>query len=118
MSFSRNWPGIAESTGTGPTNRVTTPGVVNRKLSVPQNSTIAKALPAAESLAENGRDAIRIAVAISSVPRPRATVVTLKMSYTQLISGLCSMSTRLSILMYLPNPIHAKISARPYLLIA
>ena len=48
MSLSRNCPGNAESTGTGPANRVTTPGVVNKKLNVPQNSTIAIALPIAD----------------------------------------------------------------------
>jgi len=64
----------------GPANRVTTPGVVNRKLSVPLNSTIAIALPSADNRAVNGRRQISIAATISSVPRPRATVLALNTS--------------------------------------
>jgi len=75
--LSRNCPGNAESTGTGPANRLTTPGVVNKKLNVPQNSTIAIALPIADSRADTGRLTIIIAATISSVPRPRATVLAL-----------------------------------------
>jgi hypothetical protein len=78
--LSKNWPGIAESTGIGPAIRLTTPGVVNKKLNVPQNSTIAIALPIAESRADTGRVTIRTAATISSVPNPRATVLTLKTS--------------------------------------
>jgi hypothetical protein len=78
--LSRNCPGKADSTGTGPANRLTTPGVVNKKLSVPQNSTIAIALPIADNRADTGRATIRIAAVISRVPRPRATVLTLNTS--------------------------------------
>jgi len=62
----------------GPANRLTTPGVVNKKLNVPQKSTIAIALPIADNRAETGRVAMRIAAAISRVPKPRATVLALK----------------------------------------
>jgi hypothetical protein len=48
-SLSRNWPGSADSTGTPPACVATTPGVVNKKLSVPTNSTTASALPAADT---------------------------------------------------------------------
>jgi len=78
--LSRNCPGNAESTGTGPANRLTTPGVVNKKLNVPQNCTIAIALPIADNRADTGRVTMRIAAAISRVPKPRATVLALKTS--------------------------------------
>jgi len=57
-----------------------TPGVVNKKLSVPKNSTTASALPAAETHGHHGRSAMRRAATISIVPRVRATNVTLKIS--------------------------------------
>ncbi|OBH30869.1 hypothetical protein A5692_18095 [Mycobacterium sp. E342] len=91
----------------------TTPGVVNKKLSVPKNSTTASALPAADARGHTGRNAMSSAAPISIVPSPRATVVALNTSYIQLISGLCSMSTRASIFTYFPKPIHANTTTRP-----
>src|SRR6516225_1356113 len=79
-SLSRNWPGSADNTGIPPAWLATTPGVVNKKLSVPMNSTTARALPAADARGHTGRSAMRSAATISIVPRPRATVVTLNTS--------------------------------------
>ena len=49
---------------------------------------------------------------------PGSALCTKPQKLTQLINGLCSIRTRLSILMYLPNPIQASTNANPYLLIA
>jgi hypothetical protein len=55
------------------------PGVVNRKLSVPANSSTPNALPAAEIRGQTGRSAISSAAMISAVPSTAASARTLKM---------------------------------------
>jgi hypothetical protein len=53
--------------------------VVNRKLSVPANSSTPNALPAAEIRGQTGRSAISSAAMISAVPSTAASARTLKM---------------------------------------
>src|SRR5204863_8729883 len=67
-SLRRNYPGFPERAGKPPALGSQTPGVVRRKLRVVRNIPTAKALPRAEARAENGRAAMRIAMATSTTP--------------------------------------------------
>src|SRR5258707_9653649 len=67
-SLMRNCPGFPERAGKPPALGSQTPGVVTRKLRVVRNIPTARALPRAEARGENGRAAMRIAMATSTTP--------------------------------------------------
>src|SRR5262249_44399217 len=69
-SLMRNCPGSAERAGKPPRLDSHTPGVVMRKLRVVRNIPTARALPRAAARGENGRRAIRSAMATSTTPSP------------------------------------------------
>ena len=64
----RNCPGIPERAGKPPALGSQTPGVVTRKLRVVRNIPTARALPTTDARGENGRAAMRIAMATSTTP--------------------------------------------------
>src|SRR5205823_11811192 len=94
-SLMRNCPGIADRAGNPPRLGSQTPGVVTRKFRVVRNIPTARALPSAEARGENGRAAMRIAVATSTTPSRAEKPRTLTSPYTQLISGLLATNGRI-----------------------
>src|SRR5258707_10626587 len=64
------------------------PGVENRKLTVSRKVTIAATLPTNDAFGENGRSAMRVAVAISMAPITLETPCTLSRLYVHDIRGL------------------------------
>jgi len=66
-SFRRNCPGNADRAG-NPPRLGSQPGVENRKLRVVRNISTAEALPIDDSLGDIGRRAMRLAIAISTMP--------------------------------------------------
>src|SRR5215471_1580916 len=86
-SFRRNCPGNADSAG-NPPRLGSQPGVENRKLRVVRNITTAAALPIDDSLGDIVRKAIRLAIAISTMPSRLEKVWTLRNLYIQPMTGL------------------------------
>jgi hypothetical protein len=86
-SFRRNCPGNADRAG-NPPRLGSQPGVENRKLRVVRNITTAEALPIADNFGDKGRKAIRLAIAISTMPSRLEKVWTLRNLYIQPMTGL------------------------------
>src|SRR5215208_1813406 len=78
-SLMRN-PPVTDNNGKPPTDSSKTPGVVNRKLIVAANNTIASPLPRIDTLGHHGLTAIKTAAATSNTPSSTENVYTEKMS--------------------------------------
>jgi hypothetical protein len=89
---------------------------VNRKLMVATNRTMASRLPRIDTLGHHGLTASNTAAATSNTPSRAENVLTEKMSYIQLISGLSDTRGSMPLASYSMNfstPNQASTTTRP-----